>query len=128
MSKTYINWVKKANNDLKTAKDELATENPATDTICFHCQQAVEKFLKAFLTFHDKPFRKTHNLAELLYLCIEVDRDFENLPIKKIDRLTEYSIEVRYPEEFYEPSLEEAEEAIRIAERVKEFVLEKLKL
>lgn len=40
-------WILKANNDLKTAKDEMNTDDPATDTICFHAQQCVEKLLKA---------------------------------------------------------------------------------
>ncbi len=38
-------WIKKAENDMKVAKDELNTENPVTDAICFHAQQAVEKLL-----------------------------------------------------------------------------------
>ncbi len=41
-------WIKKAENDIKVAKDELNTENPVTDAICFHAQQAVEKLLKTF--------------------------------------------------------------------------------
>lgn len=36
-------WCLKADNDLKTGKDELSTKNPATDTVCFHMQQCVEK-------------------------------------------------------------------------------------
>jgi HEPN domain-containing protein len=43
------NWIAKAESDLKTAEDELSTEKPATDTICFHAQQCVEKYLKAYL-------------------------------------------------------------------------------
>ncbi len=42
-------WIRRAENDLKTGKDELATEEPATDTVCFHMQQCCEKYLKAFL-------------------------------------------------------------------------------
>ncbi len=29
-------WMLKAENDLKVAKDEIATETPVTDAICFH--------------------------------------------------------------------------------------------
>ena len=29
-------WFQKARNDLKIARDELATPEPATDTVCFH--------------------------------------------------------------------------------------------
>lgn len=39
----------------------------------FHCQQAIEKALKAFLTWHDEPFRKTHDLGELGTQCVTLD-------------------------------------------------------
>lgn len=42
-------WVRKAESDLKVARDELATLEPATDAVCFHCQQCAEKYLKAYL-------------------------------------------------------------------------------
>ncbi len=47
-------WMHKANNDLKIGKDEQATIEPVADMICFHMQQCVEKYLKAFLIFHGK--------------------------------------------------------------------------
>lgn len=122
-----VNWIKKAENDLKTGKDEIKTENPATDTVCFHMQQCVEKYLKAFLVLNDKEFRKTHDITELIELCCEIDEDFQELYEINADKLTKYAIEIRYPEEFYFPLLKEAEEAIQIAEYVKEFVLKKLK-
>jgi len=123
-----LNWIKKADNDLKTAKDEMLTESPATDTVCFHSQQCVEKYLKSFLTYHQKRFGKTHNIAELIKLCKEIDADFEKLYEIKAESLTLYATEVRYPEEFYFPSLEEAKEAINIAEKVKTFVIDKLRM
>ena len=44
-------WLDKANSDLKNAEIILTAqvESPPLDTVCFHCQQAVEKFIKAFL-------------------------------------------------------------------------------
>jgi HEPN domain-containing protein len=69
LKEIVLKWIKKAENDLKTAKDEIEVYNPATDTICFHAQQCVEKYLKAYLFFHQKYFRKTHNIAELIELC-----------------------------------------------------------
>ncbi len=51
-------WIHKAEHDLGMA--ELALENKPeyTDSICFHCQQAVEKYLKAYLVFLDVRFEK----------------------------------------------------------------------
>jgi HEPN domain-containing protein len=120
------NWIKKAENDLKTAKDEIATQEPATDTICFHAQQCVEKYLKAFLIFHQKHFKKTHNIAKLIELCKEIDRDFEEIFEFGASELTDYAVEVRYGEELYFPSKEEAEQAIEIAEKVRKFIRKKL--
>jgi len=50
-TETVRKWILKAENDLKIARDEIQTKEPATDAICFHAQQCVEKYLKAFLVF-----------------------------------------------------------------------------
>ncbi len=123
-----LKWITKAENDLKTAKDELATTNPATDTVCFHAQQTVEKYLKAFLVKKGKRFRKTHDIAELIEICREVDEEFSLLYEMKADKLTRYAIEVRYPDDFYIPSRKEAEEAYQIALKAREFIRQKLGL
>lgn len=127
MKEEVKKWITKAENDLKTAKDELATKEPATDTVCFHAQQCVEKYLKAFLVFQQKDFRKTHNIAEILSLCIETDSEFQKLQEIKVQELTIYATELRYPEFFYNPTIEEAKKAIAIAQKVKTFVLRKLR-
>jgi HEPN domain-containing protein len=44
-------WVRRAESDLKIGKDELVSEDPTTDAICFHIQHCTEKYLKAFLVF-----------------------------------------------------------------------------
>ncbi len=44
-------WFKKGNNDLKAGEYILSMPNPPTDTICFHSQQAVEKYLNGFPAF-----------------------------------------------------------------------------
>jgi HEPN domain-containing protein len=106
----------------------MTTSNPATDAVCFHMQQCVEKYLKAFLVFNGKEFRKTHNIAELIKLCSEIDESFNELLDNKIVGLTDYAVEARYVEYFYFPNIEETNEAINIAEKVKDFVLNKLKV
>ena len=42
-------WFQKAENDLLNVQNNLKAEHYASDTVCFHCQQAVEKYLKGFL-------------------------------------------------------------------------------
>ena len=72
MNDEYLkNWIKKADNDLKVAEHELRIDKDdrVTEAICFHCQQSVEKYLKAFLIYCKAEFGKTHNLEFLLELC-----------------------------------------------------------
>jgi len=90
-SETIKHWIQKAENDLKIGKDEMHTQNPATDAICFHMQQCVEKYLKAYLIYFGKEIRKTHDIAELISKCAEVDKDFIDLLSPEIVDLTDYN-------------------------------------
>ncbi len=119
-------WLEKANNDLKAAIELFNVKEPITDAICFHCQQSIEKLLKSFLIYNKKEFPKTHDLSILLQLCIDLDNSFNYLFSINIDKLTDYAIDLRYPDNFYIPTLDEAKEAIELAEKTKEFVLKKL--
>ncbi|HTV53826.1 MAG TPA: HEPN domain-containing protein [Terriglobia bacterium] len=108
-------WLKKAALDLYTAHHLISAGelNLRADAV-FHAQQAAEKALKGFLAWHDVPFRKTHNIAELGRACAALDGSLE----ATIDRavvLTEYAWKFRYPGEPTEPSRDEAEQAITIA-------------
>jgi len=120
-------WIQKAENDLKTARDELATDEPATDTICFHGQQCAEKYLKAFLVFHQRHFRRTHDIAELIELCKEVRESFNELYEAGADQLTIYATHVRYPDDFHMPGLAETHACLQRASSVREFVLARLR-
>lgn len=119
-------WIKKAENDLLTAERELSFEDPITQTVCFHCQQAAEKYLKAFLVHHQIYFAKTHKIMELLALCATVDASFTD-QLQDADNLTDYAVEIRYPDVLLEPTIKDAKEAFEIALKVKQFVLKKLK-
>lgn len=49
------------------------------NAIAFHCQQAAEKYLKAFLTWHQVAFSKTHDLQELLDIVEAVRNRLEGI-------------------------------------------------
>lgn len=118
-------WIKKAEKDLLSAEREFSFDDPITETVCFHCQQAVEKYLKAFLVDHQIYFTKTHKIIDLLELCASVDSSFKD-ELENADNLTDYAVEIRYPDVWLEPEIEDAEEALEIANKAKEFVLNKI--
>ncbi|MHC4868044.1 MAG: HEPN domain-containing protein [Planctomycetota bacterium] len=87
-----------------------------------HCQQAVEKALKGFLSWHDRPFGKTHELRYLGEQCIEEDPSLAG-PLEKAFTLTDYAWKFRYPGAHEEPALGEAREALALAQGVVRVVL-----
>ena len=89
-------WLSKAGKDLAAAQYELQAVPPFADDIVFHAQQAAEKSLKAFLSWHHVPFRKTHNLIELGEACCQIDQSLEPL-LRRAATLTEYAWKYRYP-------------------------------
>ena len=74
----------------------------------------------------DVRIKKTHDIANILNLCIEKDKDFEELDRIKISQLTLYAVEIRYPVENPEPTIEDAKKLYNITKRVKTFIIEKL--
>ena len=66
-------WLLRAKEDLDNARHDLTATPPFVRDALFHCQQGVEKAMKALLTWHDSAFRKTHNLEELGELCTRMD-------------------------------------------------------
>lgn len=118
-------WIIKAVNDLKVAEHELrqSEDEIITDAVCFHCQQAVEKLLKAYLVSKNTDFGKTHNLEFLLESCLKIDPDFKDMDV---GNLSFFAVEIRYPDEFYMPSVAEAKECFNIASKFKDFLLKKI--
>lgn len=111
-------WVEKARNDLLDADNNLSSRNIPTDMVCFHCQQAVEKLLKAALIACGISPPRTHvltMLADMLSVSVPSVRSLDDA----LAILTPYAVAVRYPiEENQTPSLEDAHEARRCAEEV----------
>jgi HEPN domain-containing protein len=68
-------WLHKSEKDLWRAGMSLTLDPPDTEDCLFHCRQAAEKSLKAFLVWRDRQFRKTHDLEELAHLCSAMQTD-----------------------------------------------------
>ncbi len=115
-------WFKKVANDLRGAKIDLAADPPLIEDALFHCQQAVEKAMKGFLTAHERPFRKTHDLDELGRACEEIEPGLKEKLTEARD-LTVYAWEFRYPGDSQVPSLSEAQQSLSLAHTVYEVLL-----
>ena|SRR5687767_13166116 len=89
-------WLAKADEDLQAARFLAAAPTVLHDSVAFHCQQAAEKALKAYLTWHSLPFRRTHDLAELLLQCTAIDPSVQPLSAAA-NVLVQYAIDPRYP-------------------------------
>lgn len=118
-------WLQRARADLDAADRLLEGAPPLASVAVFHCQKAAEKALKAFLSWHDEPFRRTHNLEELGQQVVAIDPSFDEL-VRRIVGLTEYAWRFRYPSEPVEPPLDEARTAIHLAGEAFEAVLSRV--
>ena len=111
-------WIEKAENDLKNAAHTLEMgENCPTDTVCFHVQQTVEKYLKALLVSKGIDFPKTHDIEDLIALLPE--ELHPDLSESDQGLLTDYATVTRYPGDYEPISLSEARKSVAMARRVR---------
>ncbi|NHB68445.1 HEPN domain-containing protein [Perlabentimonas gracilis] len=120
--KDYIEkWIFRANEDFAVCQ-HLASVNieQYSSTICFHAHQAVEKYLKAFLTYKGVDFPRTHDLDYLLAECSSVDNNsFNDIDLKE---LSEFGVIIRYPDDFFIPSHSETNYFVELTRHLKEVV------
>jgi len=115
-------WLEIADNDLAYA--EFASKNmwPVPyGIICFHCQQAVEKYLKRFLVINNIAPPKVHDLEELLKLCTNINPQFSTI-FEKCSVLSGYAVQTRYPNEITVEK-QDMDKALSYAKSIREFIL-----
>jgi HEPN domain-containing protein len=99
MKEVTAEWVKKAEEDFVSAVHLCRKRSaPVPNAVCFHCQQCVEKYLKAMLVEADIRFPKSHDLM-LLQSLLKGTAPFLGEFIEKLERLNDYAVEFRYPSE-----------------------------
>jgi len=96
-NKSVAEWIEKAEGDYETVVD-LARKRKKRQQyiIAFHCQQCIEKYLKALLVSHKVEFPKQHDLEELLVLLLQKDPLLSSLR-KNLRELTPFAVVFRYP-------------------------------
>jgi HEPN domain-containing protein len=118
-------WLLKAEEDFNAANSLITHGTSFLFTVCFHSQQAAEKYLKAFLTYHQIEFPKTHDIGELLDLISQANSKLSE-SLRDVIVLTNYGVDIRYPGDFPGIAGADAQKAIRMAEKVRRLVLELL--
>jgi len=107
--------------DIKASEQLIKGEDGEfySSIICFHCQQAVEKYLKAYLMYREVIPPKTHDLLRLAAICSDFDGAFANFDL---DGFASYGVDVRY--DAPHPLLTYAEQAISVAKEVIAYVIQ----
>ena len=118
-------WLLKAQLDLSAGEADLQHDPRLCGDAMFHAQQASEKALKAFLSWHELPFRKTHDLRELFAACSSIDPSLSEIA-HRAESLTPYAWVLRYPGEHEDPDPLDALEALTQAREVVETVMSRL--
>lgn len=97
MKQSTVEWVEKAEGDWKIAQRAYrARKDPVYDAACFHCQQCVEKYLKARLNEAGIGFAKTHDLIVLLGTVLPLEPSWTVFQAALVV-LNHYAVHYRYP-------------------------------
>jgi len=88
-------WFERGRHDIETAQ-LLYEERGYTDSIAYHIQQAVEKYLKGYLVLNGKKPPRIHELDTLLNRIGAFDAGFDAF-LELCEKASRYYIEDRYP-------------------------------
>ena len=113
-------WMLKAENDLLNVANNLQSDSIPWDTVCFHCQQAVEKYIKAILVIHNREIPRIHDLEQLYNLIQSRIPSLENQRAE-LRWLTTYAVSSRYPVEIEDvpPGKDEGKRAHQLAKTIR---------
>jgi len=109
-------WFQIADDDFYSAQILNEQGRKSHEIICYHCAQAVEKYLKGYLVYQNEIPEKTHNLTYLGRVCIDKDDNFANVKFE-FDFLNRYANDIRYPHK-YEVNENDVNFAISAVEKI----------
>ncbi|MBQ8786443.1 MAG: HEPN domain-containing protein [Oscillospiraceae bacterium] len=125
-SKRYYDWLFHAYQDLLAAR-MLITDRRLFNPTVFHCQQAIEKSLKAFLLYKHRKLFDGHNLTWLCKQAALTDQSFTKW-IGKSTLLNRFYIETRYPADIPEEiDRQLVEEILEATEDMMDFICDNIK-
>ena len=94
-SKHYYDWLDRADEDILSA-GLLCVDEDCYNAAAFHCQQAIEKALKAYILLKSNVLVDGHNLSWLCKRAMRYDRGFSRY-LDDCSSLNRCYIETRYP-------------------------------
>ena len=121
-------WLSFADRDLSAAK-QLRDNEYVANAALFHCQQCIEKCLKAILEEHEIQVPKIHSVVRLFSIISENIARFPRLDENTLNLVDDIYIDTRYPSGIGLlpsgfPSKEEAAKFTEIAEQIYQETLE----
>lgn len=125
MNPITLEWIEIAEGDYDAAKQIQQGPNPIYRIICFHAQQCVEKYLKAWLQEANIPAPRTHNLVELLSQILPSQPSWNSWKTD-LAELSKHAVDTRYLGQL--PTATDAAKAIQTCEMVRQAVRIQLKL
>ncbi len=124
-SEAVEQWRTKAQSDWTAVEILLASDRCPADVLCFHCQQFVEKLLKALLTRHGIEAPKTHDVRRLIQLADPFAPELSRFSHAS-DTLTAHGVGTRYPDDWYAIEPAEMNEVVELATKLGDILCSKL--
>ena len=119
-----MRWIRFSQEDLIAARVLRSSADSAPRHACWLSQQAIEKALKAALVFEGIRFPFTHDINRLRNLLPE------SWPVPgthaDLAEITEWAVDIRYPGDWLEPTLDDAARAESLAAMVCESIRSEL--
>ncbi len=120
-SARYKDWINMAKKDLNGAKI-LYEHGGDNYLICFHCQQAIEKYLKGYLIRRTSQLIEGHSLIKLCKLSQKYNTGFRNF-LKDVALVNDYYMETRYPaDQPLTVNDEDTQECLDIVQNIMNFI------
>lgn len=110
-------WLRRARSNLARASQGQVTPDVLLEDACFDAQQAAEKALKALLVLRGVQVPRTHAIAELITMLVELGFDMPP-DVHEASTLTDYAVAARYPGPSEPVLVEDYERAVAIAATV----------
>lgn len=125
MNQLTLEWIKKAEGDYDAIELHRQVASPNFDLICFHAQQCIEKYLKAWLQEANIRFSKTRDLESLLDLIVPTISAWHAWRAD-FSTISDPAVDFRYPGK--SATAEDAQRAVQICDKVRQAVRSELKL